>query len=56
MQIIHQNTNGFTRIVEDGGKFEVQTLRIRSEHKLGALTYWHTLAGFWDQMRAFKYY
>ena len=52
---IAASTNGFIRIVQIGGRFEVQTKRIRGE-QVGALTYWHTLAGFWDQNKAFAFY
>lgn len=54
--VIAASTHGFTRIVQVGSRFEIQTLRIRGEHKPGAITYWHTLYAVWDQNKAFDLY
>jgi hypothetical protein len=53
---IAASTHGFIRIIQTGPKFEVQTKRIRGEHKRGCLTYWHTLYAVWDQTKAFALY
>jgi len=53
---IAASTHGFIRIIQIGDRFEVQTKRIRGEHKPGCLTYWHTLYAVWDQNKAFSLY
>lgn len=55
-QIIAQTTSGYVRMLKGPRGFEVQTKRIRGEHKRGALTYWHTLAVLPDQAKAYALY
>jgi hypothetical protein len=51
---IYTSVSGFVRITQTPAGFAVQTKRIRGEHKLGAITYWHTLAVLTDQAKAYK--
>ena len=53
---IASTTSGFVRMLQVPHGFEVQVKRIRGEHKLGAVTYWHTLAVLPDQAKAYALY
>lgn len=53
---IATTTHGYTRLLQRGQAFEVQTLRIRGEHKIGPITYWHTIATLWDRAKAVALY
>ena len=53
---IASTTSGYVRMLETSKGFEVQTKRIRGAHKLGCITYWHTLAVLSDRSKAYALY
>ena len=46
--------SGSVRVVENRGRYEVQTHRIRGEHKLGSLTFWARLYAVADCEKAIR--
>jgi hypothetical protein len=53
---IAATASGFVRMLQVPHGFEVQVKRIRGEHKIGRITYWHTIAVLPDRAKAYALY